>query len=760
MAKNRLIFEKDEKKSILIAAIVSIIVIVAVVLSFVAIRNYRNRNAGVTTAAGAENLGTEMPGTESGVPGATTVTNQDELNVALADTSTTAILFQTEVEQTIVIPSGDYAGIAMTIDAPYTDVTNYGTFASITINQISSDTWTESVSGNTFIIDAASSHIIVPSGITVNGIENVQANSTLAAEVQGSVASMGFEADNSITSVSVDGELQQATMYNVTNLTLTGTRTDVTGLNVEYGAAGSTISTAIPLNLTSMAAISVTFEPGAEGSAFTISAAENTMSLQNNTTGDITVTKPDGTTETVSASAAYTYEGTATTTSTEEPQLGENNTERASAASGAPSVGSTVSSNRGTSSGTASTGSTPSGTTPSGTTPSGTTPSGTTQTGDTEKNDTEKSDTQTTGYTEAQVKKMVEKAVAEATSGLLTNAQVNKLISDAVSAAKKEAVAGMVSQTTVQSLIDSAVSAAVKDVLAKSVITSFVTPSPTYIGESGSGNLKTVKQLGLPTQLEGRTNTGTSIYAKVAKWNNDNHYSATASPGEYRFTAELESGYYIASGVKAQAVVYVGDGHDDHTIVYQDTSFQTTIGVEEYLSTDEKAIYYAIQNRSQQSTYVGLSFYYFDSAGNMISTLTEKWFGSYIMPESGWIAEKIKQDGNSLYHRYVVVVDAYTDETAIAQSKSSVNAGITGSSLNVQVVNQSYGEEILTECSVVVLITGEKDGVRMAYAYNSFQTGDCNGGINEWPDYTKSYNISNVKNAQYIVWKTGGYVKE
>lgn len=712
MAKNKLIFEKDEKKSILIAVIVSIIVIVAVILAFIAIRNYRNRNVGMPPQEGAQNSGAETSGTDEDALQETVVTNQDELNEALADASTTAILFQTDDEQNIVIPSGDYDGIAMTMDAPYTDVTNYGTFARITIRQVSSDTWTESVSGNSLVVDAASAHVIVPDGITVNSIENIQTNSTLAAEVQGSVELLVLAADNSITSVKVDGELQQVGLYNLTNLTLTGSRTEATSIQAEQGAAGSTVSTAIPVQLTSLADIHVTFEPGAENSTFGVSSAGSTMVLQNNTTKDITVSKPDGTTETVAAGKAYTYTGVG---STQESQTGENE-KKESAVSNTPQVGSGVVSNSSKSSSSQ-----------SGSSQSGSSQSGSSQTTKPNSTVTTTPNNGNNQYTEEQIKDMIESAVIDATNGLLGSDQVNDLF---------------------------------QDMLAKTVITSFVIPQPIYVGESGSEEMVSVKELGLPTQLEGRTRSGSSIFVKVEGWQNDDNYSTSAAPGVYRFTAEFESGYCLDSGARAQAVAYVGDGAGNHTIVYQSTSDNTGITVEEYPTVDESRTYYAITNQSQQSTYVGLSFYYFDDKGNLISTLTEKWFGSYIMPESGWVAEKINQGGDSSYHRYVVVVDSYTEDRTVETSIARLSAEVQDNTLNVKIGNPSYGSQPITECKVVVLITGTEDGVRKAYAYDSYQTEDCNGGINEWVDYTKSYSIGSIEDMQYVVWKTGGYAKQ
>lgn len=692
MAKNKIAFEKDEKKSIMIAIIVSVVVVLAVMLAFVAIRRYQ-RAQGISTDVVIE---TE---TATVIEGNAIVTNQEELNKALADETATAVLIETDENQTIVIPAGDYSRLSLIVNAPYTEITNYGVFGSVTIQQIASNTWTESVSGNSIIVDAAACHIIVPSGINVNSMENIQSGSTLAVELQGTISLLALESGSSIVSVQVDGELSQIMIYAPTNLTLSGGCRTATSIELAYGSDGTVLNTSIPVKVDTFAQAAVELAEGAEGSELTIADTSAVMTLTNNTAEDVTV-KTGENEEIVAAGAAFTNEGEVVAASESEESQASSNPQgsysRGNSSAGSSSAGSSSgSSSSGSSAGSSSAGSSTTSSSSSG-----------------------------GGYTKEQVEAMIQEAVSDA------NAQMQNQINTALD--------GTISQEDAQNLINDAVrdalndaekekqeavADAVENVLAKPVIIEFVDEACLYAGVQGT--IPGAESLSLPKEVYGRASTGDIYVIAVREWKNTDNYSESVPAGTYRFTAVLESSteYYVAAGVQAYATVYVRPTTNDYFVTYKDAAYKQWINVTEYRVADYSNVqqaypeaYYLIENISETSViYAALDFYYYDSRGVMVES--EHWNGIYIQPGKSWVAYRSKPCVE--YDYYVVEVDNYISRNAKVDSLVEIQP--TNASA-IEVYKNT--DKLISECAVLILYMGS-DG-QTAYGIESFSSGSTN----------------------------------
>ena len=303
MAKNKLVkgknyisFEKDEKKSIIIALVVSAAVVLAVVIAIICIKRGVGVPVGSTTSE--EVIDTYTVTENVTEDGSVIVTNQEELDTKLSasleDSSIGSITIQSEDEQSIEIPAGDYSQVALNVDAPYTEVANYANFNSININQISSNTWVEHATGNNIVLQAASSHVVVESDASVDSLANISYGSTLAVEIYGTVKELSLEADESISSVSVYGTLDNMSIYSKTNLALSGDGNLSVPIKVQDGAAGSILKTSVPIKMDSCGTIDVYMESGAEGSQITLTSGDVLSNIFNNSEGEINVTDPDG----------------------------------------------------------------------------------------------------------------------------------------------------------------------------------------------------------------------------------------------------------------------------------------------------------------------------------------------------------------------------------------------------------------------------------------------------------------------------------
>lgn len=648
MAKNKLVLEHDEKKSIIIALIVSAVVILALVLTFVALRGYQEKHGGTVIESNPVVESTETAG-DLVYSGDVVVTNQEELNAALENENVTSISFESGDTQSVVIPTGDYSTITFSINAPQTEVTNYGVFAAVTIYQIAANTWTESVSGNAFIINAVACHMIVPSGIEVKSIEAMQDNSTVAIEISGTVSLLALEGTDSIVSIQEDGVLSQMIIYASTNLALQGSPTSIIPIEVAYGADGSILDLAVPANVVSYSNATINFNAGAEESTVTASSDTGTVTVSNYTNTDINFTFPDGSVNVVVPEGTLTYDGS----------QGNSSGGTNEAVDSSSDTTSSESSNSG-SSGSGSSGSSSSGSSSSG--------NKTTSSGGTVVN----------GYSQSQVDQMISAAVNQATAGMISATDVAAMIESAKNQAVLTATQDMISKDEARELINNAVLEAQKQIedeikkeSAKPTIVRFSDIADIYGGKEGSTKaFSMVKaELDAVTSVTGQTAEGELIEVPVIQWNNYNSYNEDDSQttsikaGTYRFIATLQTSdqYSIASGLMAEVKVYVqaaeitGSGQ----IIYEDEAMVDLMPVTEYWVEDSENVkagepdaYYVVHNNSDSKILVYLEFDYFDSNGEEILRLSESHDGKYVQPQQRLI---IKRDKPSEEYNYCIV---------------------------------------------------------------------------------------------------------
>ena len=710
MEKNKITFEKDEKKSILIALIVSVVLIFALILAFVGIKKYQKENLVDVEIESSVTIETEMTDTYDGN---VYVRNQDELNEALENELATAIMIESKESQTIVIPAGDYSKIALVIDAPYTEITNYGVFESILIKQISTNTWTESAMGNTFTIDAPACHMIIPSGITANSMECVQPKSTLALELQGTLPVLAIKADSSIVSVQIDGELSQLSVKNTTSLKLSGSSMDVTPVEIGSNAANTILSSKVPVNVTSYAQVSVEFLEGAEGSQFFVSNEAAEMLLTNNTKEVVVVTKPDEKQETVSSGKSYTYKKKQTLASSDSSSTGNS------------------SSNSGSSS--------------------------TVVSGGYSKSQVDAMINQAVQNALANADKQTQEKINQALSGTISKDKVDEMIDEAVSDALKDAEADK--EEEIADAVEDAVEDVIDEILNRPVIIEFVDQA--HISAGTQGNLIPLEEMVFPTEVYGRDSNGTVYTIAVKEWQNTDHYSVDVTAGKYTFTAVLESSteYYIANAVQAYCTVMVKPTSEDNIITYKNAAYSEKIKVTEYRMADYANIqqtypqaYYLIENISQEEViYASLKFYYYDGDGNLIEQAY--WNGQYIQPGNSWIGYRSKPCMDYAY--YVVEIDNFTGKNGKVESFAELSLTRTPS---IE-INKTVTEKV-SECNGIILYLDTNGN---AYGIQTFKTNDVdkNLTINDTSKEIKmTFNLTLPNGADIdssiVVWR-GGY---
>lgn len=175
------------------------------------------------------------------------VSNQTELNQALSSEMITEIVYTSDSEGRIVIPSGNYADKTLEIDAPNAEVTNNGQFKKVTINQIAENTYEENAS-NVIYFNAKSGRVIIGS----NGIATINLNS-------GKEQSLNLENNGYINDINIPARA----FLNVEGI-------NPVPVTLGAGAAGSSIVTSTELNITARAKWDMTILPGAENTRATV----------------------------------------------------------------------------------------------------------------------------------------------------------------------------------------------------------------------------------------------------------------------------------------------------------------------------------------------------------------------------------------------------------------------------------------------------------------------------------------------------------
>ena len=225
-----------------------------------------------------------------------TVATQTELTAALADTTLKSITVKTDSKASLTIPAGAHTSVDLTVDAPNAEVTNSGVFKSITIAAIKDSTWTENAVGNNFKVDALKARIVVGTSASVTSVSVTKANADVA--------------------IIVNGKLAAVTISAKAKLALSGSATESVAVKIQ--AAGSELTADLPVAVEASADATITLQAKAEKSTVKITNTAATVTVKNNTSSTIAVTKADNKVQNVSPKGSATIKpstsGTGTST--------------------------------------------------------------------------------------------------------------------------------------------------------------------------------------------------------------------------------------------------------------------------------------------------------------------------------------------------------------------------------------------------------------------------------------------------------------
>ena len=179
------------------------------------------------------------------------VSTQDELDKALKNKSLDQITIKTGEKTEFIIPAGDYGKISLIVDAPNADVVNNGTFKTITIKQIASDTWTENATGNIFVIDAKAGHLVVSAGSSISELKIVNADSSFIIDVKGSAEKITIDSTSKVD-INISGTVGIIEVNDKATVSVDGTSASLISVAVSDTADGTTINSNVKLDVTTV----------------------------------------------------------------------------------------------------------------------------------------------------------------------------------------------------------------------------------------------------------------------------------------------------------------------------------------------------------------------------------------------------------------------------------------------------------------------------------------------------------------------------
>lgn len=174
----------------------------------------------------------------------------------------------TKTANTYTIKEGRYVAKSLYVEAPLSEVDNYGRFKKITLVDVANGTFNEYAYGNTFVIKDKELSFNVDKDSTVKSISVIK-ESLLNLNVAGKVNNLTVSAPN-------------------TTLNLTGTGS-VDNIVVGENATGATLNVSVPTNITLNANAKVVLSEAAKGTTIVVTGADTKVEIVNNTGARITV---------------------------------------------------------------------------------------------------------------------------------------------------------------------------------------------------------------------------------------------------------------------------------------------------------------------------------------------------------------------------------------------------------------------------------------------------------------------------------------
>lgn len=244
-----------------------------------------------------------------------TVASQAALNKALKTSAVKKVTLKTSAKKTFTVPTGNYKAKTLVVDAANADIVNNGNFKAIIIRAIAADTWTENATGNVLTIDAAAGHIVIPADASFSEIIVTKANSNFVLDIAGNVGKVTLNAATNVT-LNVAGTVDAVAVNDRATVTIAADAESVPNIPIEVGDAadGTSITSDVPVSVSTKSDTEVNLSKGAEGSTVSAENAVKSVEVTNNTDAAVSVATGGQATQDVGAGQNATIDGSGNVT--------------------------------------------------------------------------------------------------------------------------------------------------------------------------------------------------------------------------------------------------------------------------------------------------------------------------------------------------------------------------------------------------------------------------------------------------------------
>jgi hypothetical protein len=229
-----------------------------------------NKTSSVRKITAASNWATITVTSNSGV-----AATQEQLEKLLKDEYISLITINTETEQKIIIPAGDYLNKTLIVNAPNTDFINSGLFQQITINGAKGKTWEEREDYNQFVLNDCIINLLIAEDIYLQSI-------TLGTNSNKTIASDGEPISLNTVNITNHGTANKLSVQATSFIKLSGDG-KIDNFILEKTANGTKIAAYSIINFTTSTDFMITLFEGSEGSV--INLVEYSDSIIENLSG-------------------------------------------------------------------------------------------------------------------------------------------------------------------------------------------------------------------------------------------------------------------------------------------------------------------------------------------------------------------------------------------------------------------------------------------------------------------------------------------
>lgn len=237
-----------------------------------------------TTTSGKKSSVKFLSMNKSGVTGW-----QSRIDKMLAADNVTAIsIKELDLERNYQIEKGDYSKKTLTVNAPNSDVDNYGTFKTIRIKDVKNGTWMENAKNNSITVDDDDIALVIDKNAEVKGLTFTAPNASVNLKSEGKLNQVTISGTDSKINLTANGTIGKIILDSKADIAILGNAEKVI-LEVTKKASGAKIESSVTLDAAVASNVNVKLLAGAEGSTVEKANADIKVELNNSTASKVEI---------------------------------------------------------------------------------------------------------------------------------------------------------------------------------------------------------------------------------------------------------------------------------------------------------------------------------------------------------------------------------------------------------------------------------------------------------------------------------------